>query len=100
MLSGLGQVDVPKKVSNGVSKLLGSRQYNCMRPPWGAGWPRVVTFPGLPQIRTCVISASGSSDSWVHYVEGNDRVNSVSWRQWVPLVKEAPPIPALGKRGA
>ena len=26
------------------------------------GWPREVTLPGLPQIRTCAISASGSSD--------------------------------------
>ena len=26
------------------------------------GWPRVVTGPGLPQIRTCATSASGSSD--------------------------------------
>ena len=26
-----------------------------------AGWPWVVTHPGLPQIRTCAINASGSS---------------------------------------
>jgi hypothetical protein len=26
-----------------------------------AGWPRVVAFPGLPQIRTCATNASGSS---------------------------------------
>ena len=26
-----------------------------------AGWPREVTLPGLPQIRTCPIQASGSS---------------------------------------
>ena len=25
----------------------------------GVGWPRVVTSPGLPQIQTCAISASG-----------------------------------------
>ena len=27
-----------------------------------AGWPRAVTRPGLPQIRTCAIDASGSSN--------------------------------------
>jgi hypothetical protein len=27
-----------------------------------AGWPREVTLPGLPQIRTCTTRASGSSD--------------------------------------
>ena len=27
-----------------------------------AGWPRVVALPRLPQIRTCAIRASGSSD--------------------------------------
>ena len=27
-----------------------------------AGWPQVVTFPGLPQIRLCPIKAYGSSD--------------------------------------
>ena len=32
--------------------------------PWtgGAGWPRVVSHPRLPQIRTCPTRASGSSD--------------------------------------
>ena len=30
-----------------------------------AGWPRVVTHPRLPQIRTCGFPASGSSESWV-----------------------------------
>ncbi len=28
----------------------------------GAGWPRVIAHPGLPQIRTCRITASGSSN--------------------------------------
>jgi len=28
-----------------------------------AGWPRVIAHPGLPQIRTCRITASGSSGS-------------------------------------
>jgi hypothetical protein len=27
----------------------------------GAGWPRVIAHPRLPQIRTCPIRASGSS---------------------------------------
>ena len=29
--------------------------------PAGTGWPRVLTHPRLPQIRTCGITASGSS---------------------------------------
>ncbi len=33
-----------------------------------AGWPWVVASPGLPQIRTGAMNASGSSDSWVRYV--------------------------------
>ena len=32
-----------------------------VRPPV-VGWPRAVTHPGLPQIRTCGTPASGSSD--------------------------------------
>ena len=39
--------------------------------PKGAGWPWGVTTPGLPQIRTCAINASGSSDAWVRYVGRN-----------------------------
>ena len=31
------------------------------------GWPREVALPGLPQIRTCQIRASGSSKSWTRY---------------------------------
>ena len=30
----------------------------------GVGWPREITLPGLPQIRTCGIPASGSSGAW------------------------------------
>ncbi len=29
--------------------------------PVGAGWPREVALPGLPQIRSCAIDATGSS---------------------------------------
>jgi len=33
------------------------------KPARGAGWPREVALPGLPQIRTCGFPASGSSES-------------------------------------
>ncbi len=36
--------------------------------PRGVGWPRAVTRPGLPQIRTCAIDASGSSRWRLRYV--------------------------------
>jgi len=44
------------------------------RENW-AGWPRVIAHPGLPQIRTCRTTASGSSgDSFAsrstHGVDG------------------------------
>ena len=32
------------------------------------GWTRVVTNLGLPQIWTCGIDASGSSEMWIRYV--------------------------------
>ena len=34
---------------------------DCTHPIHPAGWPRVVTHPRLPQIRTCRFPASGSS---------------------------------------
>jgi len=32
-----------------------------------AGWPRVVTYPGLPRIRTCPMKAYGSSSHGLAY---------------------------------
>ena len=43
-----------------------------------AGWPWVVTSPGLPQIRTCAINASGSSRKWVHYVGLSDECMAIA----------------------
>ncbi len=40
-----------------------SGTYDVQRTPVrrGAGWPREVALPGLPQIRSCAIDATGSS---------------------------------------
>ena len=59
-------------------------------PP--ARWPRVIARPGLPQIRTCRITASGSSGRnfapWTAYGMDGDAV-----RQAVPLPKPVEPVP-------
>ncbi len=39
-----------------------SQRGQTLNIPQRAGWPRVIAHPGLPQIRTCRITASGSSN--------------------------------------
>jgi amino acid transporter len=36
-------------------------KHRAEHPSWALGWPRAIARPGLPQIRTCGIPASGSS---------------------------------------
>ncbi|HUT10495.1 MAG TPA: RHS repeat domain-containing protein, partial [Thermoguttaceae bacterium] len=52
----------------------------------GAGWPRVIAHPGLPQIRTCRITASGSSS------QGFATCGNVPARSRVGKVPGASPI--------
>ena len=61
----LGRVDGPRMEAKclpkeGRSSRLGAAELICSRL-LRAGWPWAVARPGLPQIRTCAINASGSS---------------------------------------
>ena len=56
-------VNVKEKGNTGIG-ILPTKSYTIRaRLPLrkAVGWPREVTLPGLPQIRTCTINASGSS---------------------------------------
>ena len=55
--------ELPGQKANGHSSIVvpgGQSSTRCCELP-NAGWPWVVAHPGLPQIRTCAINASGSS---------------------------------------
>jgi hypothetical protein len=51
---------MPTSPVNALFQCLPQARKHAQGQIW-AGWPRVVAFPGLPQIRTCAINASGSS---------------------------------------
>ncbi len=64
-----------------------------------AGWPRVIAHPGLPQIRTCGITASGSSSNSFASMTAH-RIDGCRVDEGVALLKSGEPgprqpIPAL-----
>jgi len=70
-----------------------SRRHLFFQLFWGAaGWPRVVSSPGLPQIRTCPIKAYGSSGLWVCCVTQN-RVYRCWLRQGKTFENASVPFP-------
>ncbi len=69
-----------------------------LRVIW-AGWPRVIAHPGLPQIRTCGITASGSSSNSFASMTAH-RMDGCRVDEGVALLKSGEPgprqpIPAL-----